>query len=419
MSGRSDGALGPADPDVLVVGAGPAGLSAAAELGRLGIAPVLVVDRESEPGGIPRHCHHPGFGLQDLRRAMSGPAYARRLTRLAADSGARLSLETTVTRVDPSGAVSLVSPSGLAELHPRVVLLATGARERPRSARLVPGDRPAGVFTTGQLQQWVHSHHLPVGRRAVVVGAEHVSFSAALTLREAGVETAAIVTDLPRHQTLGAFALASRALLRIPLLTSTRVVAVQGRGRVSAVEFEDRISGRRRTIGVDTVVFTGDWVPDHELVRRAGTRMDPATKGPLTDGGGQTSVIGIVAAGNLVHPAETAGSAALGGRRVAQRLAGRLRRGDVGRAVDGVEVQVDEPLAWAWPGIVRPDDVPVRVLLRTRAFTGRRTVSVEQGGRVRGRARLRHATPNRSLSIPGDWVADVDLLAGPIELRLV
>lgn len=286
---------------------------------------------------------------------MSGPAYARRLTRLAADSGARLSLETTVTRVDPSGAVSLVSPSGLAELHPRVVLLATGARERPRSARLVPGDRPAGVFTTGQLQQWVHSHHLPVGRRAVVVGAEHVSFSAALTLREAGVETAAIVTDLPRHQTLGAFALASRALLRIPLLTSTRVVAVHGRGRVSAVEFEDRISGRRRTIGVDTVVFTGDWVPDHELVRRAGTRMDPATKGPLTDGGGQTSVIGIVAAGNLVHPAETAGSAALGGRRVAggtaprgsapprRRRPGRRRCRGAGRRAPGLGMAGDRP----------------------------------------------------------------------------
>jgi NADPH-dependent 2,4-dienoyl-CoA reductase/sulfur reductase-like enzyme len=419
VSGRSDRALGPAGPDVLIVGAGPAGLSAAAELRRLGVAPVLVVDREREPGGIPRHCHHGGFGLQDLRRSMSGPAYARRLARVAADGGARLSLETTVTGIDPTGVVSLVSPSGPAELRPLVVLLATGARERPRPARLVPGDRPAGVFTTGQLQQWVHVHHLPVGRRAVVVGAEHVSFSAALTLREAGVETAAIVTDLPRHQMLGAFALANRALLRIPLITSTEVVAVRGRGRVSAVELADRISGRRRTIEVDTVVFTGDWVPDHELARRAGTRMDPATKGPLTDGGGQSSVIGIVAAGNLVHPAETAGVAALGGRRVAQRLAGRLDRGDLGRAFDGVEVQVDEPLAWTWPGIVRPDDIPDRILLRTRAFTGRRTVSVEQAGRVLGRARLRHATPNRSLSIPGGWVADVDVLAGPVVLRLV
>ncbi len=341
------------------------------------------------------------------------------MTRLATDSGAELSLETTVTGIDPSGVVSLVSPAGLAELRPRAVLVATGARERPRSARLIPGDRPAGVFTTGLLQQWVHVHHLPVGRRAIVEGAEHVSFSAAMTLRDAGVETVAMVTELPRHQTLGGFALASRFLMGIPLLTSTRVAAVHGRGRVSSVELADLTSGRRRTVEVDTVVFTGEWVPDHELARRAGVRIDPATKGPMTDGGGQTSVVGILAAGNVVHPGETAGMAALGGRRVAQRLAERLRRGDFDRPVGGVEVRVVEPLAWAWPNVVRPDDVPDRILLRTRTFTGRRTVSVEQDGRVLGQARLRHATPNRSLSIGGGWVADVDAAAGPVGLRLV
>jgi NADPH-dependent 2,4-dienoyl-CoA reductase/sulfur reductase-like enzyme len=159
------------DPAVLVVGAGPAGLAAAHELAVAGVVPVVVVDREATAGGVPRHCVHTGFGLQDLHRSMTGPAYARHLAARAIGAGAVLRLSTTVAGVTPDGTATLVGPSGIEEVRPGVILLATGARERPRSARLVPGDRPAGVFTTGQLQQWVLAD-LPVGRRAVVVGAE-------------------------------------------------------------------------------------------------------------------------------------------------------------------------------------------------------------------------------------------------------
>ena len=78
--------------------------------------------------------------------------------------------------LDGTAAV-LATPSGPIEIDAAAVVLATGVRERPRSARLVAGDRPAGVLTTGALQQFAAAHQR-VGRRAVVVGAEHVSFSA-------------------------------------------------------------------------------------------------------------------------------------------------------------------------------------------------------------------------------------------------
>ena len=81
--------------DVAVVGGGPAGLAAAAQIRRAGAARVVVLEREAEPGGIPRHAKHQGFGLRDLHRAMSGPRYAARLAerrgpgrRRAADRGA-------------------------------------------------------------------------------------------------------------------------------------------------------------------------------------------------------------------------------------------------------------------------------------------------------------------------------------------
>ena len=82
---------------MLVVGAGPAGLTAAAELRRLGVARVVVVDREMTPGGIPRHSEHAGYGLRDLHRVLSGPAYARALAGTAARAGAQLRTGCTVT----------------------------------------------------------------------------------------------------------------------------------------------------------------------------------------------------------------------------------------------------------------------------------------------------------------------------------
>ena len=141
---------------VVVLGGGPAGLAAAIELHRFDTREVLVVERESDAGGIPRHAQHQGFGIRDLRRPLAGPAYARRYARLAAEAGAEVRTETMVTGWSPGGPLELTGPHGREAIDPDAVILATGCRERPRSARLVPGSRPEGVMTTGTLQQLVY-----------------------------------------------------------------------------------------------------------------------------------------------------------------------------------------------------------------------------------------------------------------------
>src|SRR3954453_9559433 len=187
------------DDGPVVVGGGPSGLAAAIELRELGISPVTVIEREREAGGIPRHSDHTGFGVRDLRKAMSGPRYAAHYRDLAEGAAVEVLTETMVTEWE-GGLLKLTGPRGRWEIEPPAVVLATGCRERPRSARLVPGSRPAGGMTTAPLQQLVHLRGEKVGRRAVIVGAEHVSFSAVATLAHGGASVARPVTEVPTHQ---------------------------------------------------------------------------------------------------------------------------------------------------------------------------------------------------------------------------
>ncbi|MGV9310640.1 NAD(P)/FAD-dependent oxidoreductase [Streptomyces sp. NPDC003691] len=402
-------------PDVLVVGAGPAGLTAAAALAPRVPGEVLVLEREAEPGGIPRHSRRTGYGIRDLRTLLTGPAYARRLTAAARAAGAVVRTRATVTGwADGSGtggrpALDVTSPEGRFRVEPRAVVLATGARERPRAARFVPGDRPAGVHTTGSLQNAVHlDPGRSVGRLAVVVGAEPVGWSAALTLRRAGCRVALLLSAHRPAEGNAALALAATTLLGAPVAHRTRLTRIIGRTRVEAVEIEHLDTGARRTVACDTVVLTGDWIPDHELARAGGLDLDPGTRGPLVDTALRTSRPGVYAAGNLLHPVATADTAALDGRHVADRIAARLANADLADPAPGIRLLAGAPFRWAAPGLLRPGDPAPprgRLLLWSDEYHRAPRLTLRQDGRTVAEHRsARPAVPGRVLAVPWSLV---------------
>src|SRR4029078_2883405 len=187
------------------------------------------------------------------------------------------------------------------------------------------------------------------------VGAELVSWSAVLTLREAGCATAGMVSGYPRSEAYAVFRLPGRFLMDGPVFTRSRVVGISGRDRVRAAVVENTETGARTTVECDTVVFTGDWIPDHELARTGGLAMGAATRGPGVDAGLRTSCPGVFAVGNLLHPVDTADGAALDGRHVASALTRWLQGRDVGPEDDGrrpVRIRTEKPLRWVAPQLV-------------------------------------------------------------------
>jgi len=409
----------PERADVAVIGGGPAGLAAATSLCKSGVNKVVVLERESEPGGIPRHARHQGFGLRDLHRSLSGPRYAARWAEFAGSGGADLRTETQVTGWAETGALELTSPHGRSLLEARAVVLATGCRERPRAARLVPGSRPDGVLTTGALQQLVYLHGERPGTQAVVVGAEHVSFSALLTLSHGGARAVAMVTEHARHQTFAAFRAGAALRFRTPLLTRTALTRILGRTRVEEVELTDLDTGEMRRLACDLVVFTADWIPDHELVVLAGAALDPGTRGPAIDASFRTTRRSLFAAGNVLHGAETADIASLSGRAAAESVVRYLR--DDAWPASHVAIECAAPLAWIAPNVVTSAEAHSHPAFRLRAreLLGTRQVEISQDGRSLWRGRVKRLLPGRSARLPGGWTAAVDVGGGPVVIRVV
>lgn len=409
--------------EVLIVGAGPAGLAAGIALKRSGISKVVIVDRETEPGGIPRLCHHTGFGLRDLRWAYSGPGYAQHYVREAERAGVEIRTSNTITGWSGSNTLAYTSPAGLGQIEARAILLATGCRERPRSARLIPGKRPAGVFTTGSLQRFAHQHHLPIGKRAVIVGAELVSLSALLTLKEAGVSVAAMVTDLPHHQLyfpyLPAKWLFADLLYRTPIRTNVRLSNIFGSKRVEGVEITHTVSGQKQILDCDSVVFTGDWIPEHELARHGRLTIDPGTRGPCVDADFHTSARGVFAAGNLLHGVETADTCALEGRRVAERIHTFLKNDRW--PVTTLAIQIQSPIAWVFPNTISlsNDQAPVhKITFRASEFRQNVQIAVQQGDKVLHLQAIRQLTPNETQQLAANWLSAVDPAGGALQVSV-
>ena len=315
----------------VIIGGGPGGLAAAAELKKNGIDDILILEREHTPGGILRQCIHDGFGLTRFGETLSGPEYAQRFIDDVKKQGIEIVTDATVIGLTRDRKVTAASKDGLLQYQADAVILTMGCRERTRGALSIPGERPAGVFTAGTAQAYINLKNKMVGKNVIILGSGDIGMIMARRMTLEGAKVQAVFeiqpypSGLPRNieQCLNDY--------QIPLYLSHTVTKIIGHNRLEAVEVSQvdenmqPIPGTEKRYDCDTLILSVGLIPENELSLMAGVELDPRTKGAVVDEFYQTSVPGIFAAGNVLHVHDLVDFVSLEAERLAKSVAAYLK----------------------------------------------------------------------------------------------
>jgi sarcosine oxidase subunit alpha len=324
--------------DVVVVGAGPAGLAAAVAARENGADDVLVIDREEHLGGILRQCIHNGFGLHVFGEELTGPEYAWRFADKARALGVRFLTDTMVLDVSADRVVTAVGPeTGLIAIEAGAVVLAMGCRERSAGALMIPGSRPSGVLTAGTAQRFVNIEGFMPGREVVILGSGDIGLIMARRMTLEGARVKMVLELMPYSGGLNRNIVQCLDDFGIPLRLSHTVTRLHGRKRLTGVTvaavdaYGAPVAGTEEYVPCDTLLLSVGLIPENELSRGFGAALDAMTNGPVVDSDMQTSADGIFACGNVVQVHDLVDfvteEAARAGRAAALYLTGRAARG--------------------------------------------------------------------------------------------
>ena len=351
--------------DVAVIGGGPAGISACVELAKTVKLKIALFESETELGGMPRSCHI-FFGMRDRKRMYMGPAYAQKLDSLIRKTSVEIHTGSTVLHIIPGNPgqvhrLDVVSPEGFRSYESRFIILAMGCFESSRHARRIAGARPAGIFTTGTLQELVNLRRLKPGKRAVIIGSEIVALSSVLTLKRAKVSIVGMVEEYPELQTYAILADPMKRFFGFPIYKDTSITAILGNNKVEGIELVRGKDQETFQLACDMIILTGRFRPDSVLIENTPIEQDPSSLGPVVDMNFRTAVPNIFAAGNLLRGADMHDLCALEGKLAARSIVRVLESGDVdqGRCVS---IRAKRPIRYIVPQKIAPAQIRKRLL---------------------------------------------------------
>ena len=294
--------------DLVIIGGGPAGMSAAVAAYDAGIRDILILERDKSLGGILRQCIHNGFGLHRFKEELTGPEYAYRYEVQVKERNIPFKTETMVLDVSENKIVTAMnSTDGLFQVEAKAIILAMGCRERPKGALNIAGTRPAGIFTAGTAQKFVNMDGYMPGKKVVILGSGDIGLIMARRMTLEGAEVKAVCELMPYSGGLARNIEQCLNDFGIPLMLSHTVVDIHGNERVTGVTIA-KVDDRRRPIPetkqyieCDTLLLSCGLLPENELTRAAGIEIDRITGGAVVDENRQTDIDGVFACGNVLH----------------------------------------------------------------------------------------------------------------------
>lgn len=403
--------------DLVIVGGGPAGLSAAKEAYDKGIDSILIIERDKELGGILNQCIHNGFGLHTFKEELTGPEYAQRYINLIKETKVEIMLDTMVLNIGENHIIEAInSENGYMEIKGKAIILAMGCRERTRGAINIPGDRPSGIFNAGAAQRYINIEGYMPGKEVVILGSGDIGLIMARRMILEGAKVKCVIELMPYSNGLNRNIVQCLQDYNIPLYLSHTIVDIKGKERLEKVimaevdENKKPIKGTEQEIKCDTLLLSVGLIPENELSNKAGIEGDKRTNGLVVNERMETSKEGIFACGNVVHVHDLVDyvteEAKRAGERAADYIKGKKVNGKILNIINGKNINYTVPQRFSLEGI----EDKLIIFLRVNNVYKDKMLVVKSKDKIIASFKKKHLAPSEmeKVMLPKKLLENVD-----------